>query len=82
MEGEIVDPRSRQGGEMKEAHERKRLPRAIRKHLRHEKARIRHLLPPAEARRAIEQLVNRFRRMGAAPTVATTDRQGEDRAGG
>jgi len=47
---------------MKGLHDRRRPSRSIRKHIRQEKARLRHLLPPAEARRAIDQLSVRFRR--------------------
>ena len=37
------------------------LPRSIRKHIRREKARLRSVLSPAEARRTIDQLLRRLR---------------------
>ncbi|HET6278530.1 MAG TPA: hypothetical protein VFG08_07090 [Candidatus Polarisedimenticolia bacterium] len=54
----------------------RRLPHSIRKRIRLEKARLRRELPAAEAKRAIEQLVRRYRR-GGEPTPATPAEQGE-----
>jgi hypothetical protein len=66
---------------MNEVRERRRLPRSIRKHLRQEKARLKRLLAPEEARDAIDRLVLRFRR-GAAPPIEVTARQDGNRISG
>ena len=53
---------------MSKGNDSARLPRALRKHLRRQKAILRATLPPEEARRAVEQLVRRVRRGSGSET--------------